>query len=219
VEKLAAAHADELDRRDEHQAQRVEELVAERQADQHNRFGDLQIQIGDLQSQLVCAMAEQAQTAALQSKTAVALEESQRERARLEALLTELMAHQSRVTAAMEAQRVRAEQAEQTLADTATDRNDLAKSIADLQVELQHVDARLRGLEPLAAGGRLARDLGSELSATVAAIDGRARHLLAHSTLDAAYRREVETLRAETLAALSLARQITLRKTHEAAED
>jgi chromosome segregation ATPase len=178
----------------------------------------VQSQLADLQSQLALLMADKAQAAAQQARTAAALDESQRERTRLDGLLADLMTHQTRMTAALETQRARAQQAEQALTDTTTSRDELSKTIADLQVELQTVSTRLRALEPLAAGGRLARELGSELSAALAAIDGRTRHLLTHSALDADYRREAETLRAEALAALSLARQVASRRAFEVTE-
>jgi hypothetical protein len=123
------------------------------------------------------------------------------------------------MTSALETQRVRAQQAEQALGEATCSRDELAKTIADLHVELQTVTTRLRAIEPLAAGGRLARELGSELSAALAAIDGRTRHLLTHSALDADYRREVETLRAEAFAAQSLARLVTSRKAFEVTEE
>ena len=122
------------------------------------------------------------------------------------------------MTAALETQRTRAQQAEQALGEATTGRDQLVKTIADLQLELQTFSTRLRTLEPLAATGRLARDLGSELGAMLAGIDGRTRHLLTHSDLTADYRREVETLRAEAFAALSLARQVSSRKLFEATE-
>src|SRR5205814_395685 len=123
IEKIVSGHAAEIARRDAQQHQLVEELVAEKQADHRTRLVDMQAQIADLQSQLAMAMAERAQSVALQTKTAAALEESQRERARLDGLVTELMAHQTRVAAAGQSQRARAEQAEQALGDSTLSKN------------------------------------------------------------------------------------------------
>ena len=218
VERINAQHQSELAARDERLQQRVEEMVAQRQANPRTRMVDLQSQLGDLQSQLALLMADKVQAAAQQARTAATLDESQRERTRLDGLLAELVNHQARITSALETQRARAQQAEQALGEATTGRDQLVKTIANLQLELQTVNARLRALEPLAASGRLARDLGSELSAMIAGIDGRTRHLLTHSNLTADYRREVETLRAEAFAALSLARQVSSRKLFEATE-
>jgi len=163
-------------------------------------------------------MADNAQAAAQQARTTAALEESQRERVRLDGLLADLTTHQSRIASSLEAERARVQHAEQALGAVTSGREGLVKTIADLHAELQMVTTRLCAFEPLAAGGRLARDLGSELTAMLAAIDGRTRHLLTHSDLTADYRGEVETLRAEAVAALSLARQVTPRKPLEVTE-
>jgi PAS domain-containing protein len=99
-------------------------------------------------------------------------------------------------------------EAEHGLAEAASRERQIAKVLADHRVELRSLDEAVRILESLAAGGRMAREVGRELQAAVGAVDARAKSLLALSALDASERHEIETLRSEALHAASLVRQI-----------
>ena len=84
----------------------------------------------------------------------------------------------------------------------------MAKELADHRVELQSMDLNMRQLAPLAASGRLALEVGRELSKVAETIDGRAAGLLAQCPLEAASRSEIEALRSEAIHARSLVNQI-----------
>ena len=100
-------------------------------------------------------------------------------------------------------------ESDRSLGEAMFKKNQIAKTLADQRVELDEWREAARGLEPLAAAGRLALHISRELHEMVASLDDRARFLLSVSSLDATHRPEVEQLRVEAMRAASLARQLT----------
>jgi len=139
----------------------------------------------------------------LQAELALSMADQQR----VQALLAQSEAEQKRLVAEYAADRG---QAERALGEAMLKKNQILKVLADQRVELRQLADNSRSLEPLAAAGRLAVDVGRELQELTAEIDSRARFLLSLSTLESSYRSELETLRAEAIRAASLARQFTL---------
>jgi hypothetical protein len=87
-------------------------------------------------------------------------------------------------------------------------RAELGQALADHRVDLQSMDENARNLEPLAAAGRLALEVGRELQTVVASLVARARSLLAQCSPEAADRQEIEALRGDAIRAASLTRYI-----------
>jgi PAS domain S-box-containing protein len=100
------------------------------------------------------------------------------------------------------------------MADAARHASDRER--ANFRVELDGAHAAARQLTPMAAAGRLAIDVAGELTTLVGKIDARTSQLLGESTLDTAFRKDVEALRADTILAQSLAAQILQRRLDEA---
>jgi len=115
-------------------------------------------------------------------------------------------AHQMRLTADYAADRLRAKR---EVADAMVEQNRMMKSLVDDNVELRHLRESARALESLAAIGRLAREIGGELHATIDQLNAHSTSLLTLTPLDATHRAGVETLRLDALRAAGLARQLT----------
>jgi hypothetical protein len=131
------------------------------------------------------------------------------EHERLQALLDHNQADRARLIAEFTADRT---QAERALSDTLVSKKKLLKALADQQGDFQRAEDNLRALEPMAAAGRLALELIRELQNAVLAVDTRTSALLRLSVLEAAYRQDVEALRADAQWALSLTRQLVQTK-------
>jgi chromosome segregation ATPase len=126
---------------------------------------------------------------------------------RLQMLLAESEAHQMRLTADYSAERLRTRR---ELADAIGEHNRVMKTLVDDNVELRHVRDSARALESLAATGRLAREIGSELHGTIDQLNAHSTELLTLTSLEAVHRAGVEALRLDALRAAELARQLML---------
>ena len=139
----------------------------------------------------------------LQGELALAMVEQKR----LKTLLSRSQADQRQLAAEHTADRA---ETERTLGQAILKKNQMLKAFADEKVELQRLQDAARELEPLAAAGRLAIDIGAEFQALASEVDARAKFLLGLCSLDVDYRAEMETLRTDALRAASLARQLAL---------
>jgi PAS domain S-box-containing protein len=133
------------------------------------------------------------------------LEQALAGRQRLAAMLDEREIGHQQIDAEHAATRAGMQQA---LAAAILKQTEMQKALADQRVELQTVEENARGLELLAAAGRVALAVGREMQTVVAALDARTQHLLVESALDAGNRHVIEALRVDAIEASSLARQI-----------
>ncbi len=175
-----AAHQRHMDE----QAEARQALVDQHEVDVLLRQQEAQQQTSDLRTQLEASAAEQQ---------------------RLAGLLDEHDAQHDRAVADYDAER---SLFERSLEDAASIQQRMKKALADYQVEHQSMDLITKELAPLAATGRLAHELGSELKGIVAAIDARAASLLAECPLESSTRKEIEALRSDAIRAAALALQM-----------
>jgi chromosome segregation ATPase len=181
--------------------------------------------LADAEAQLARALEEQRQLAAtidgyradrqkledLQEVVALAVDD----RKRVTTLLARAEADQQRLAAEHAADR---QAVERTLGEAIFKKNQLLKTLADQRVELQQWFDQACALEPLAAAGRLAVDVGGELDAALAAVADRTEFILSLSHLETSYRAEVESLRTDALRASSLARQLATSRPERTSE-
>ena len=122
-----------------------------------------------------------------------------------EASLREAETSRQQLAVDHDAERARFEEA---LGTAVARHKESEKALADHRVELQSMDLAFRRVEPFAAAGRLATDVAHELLTAVADIDARAACLLAECPVESSNREEVEQLRADSVRAAALTRQI-----------
>ena len=173
--------------RDTSAPRRLEAALQEREASRQHE---------DLRTELEQALAERQRLGAL-------LREHEADRQRLmaeHAQVQQNLAEEHQLALLLKEREVR-----QMLANL---RAELGQALADHRVDLQSMDENARNLEPLAAAGRLALEVGRELQTVVAALAARARSLLAQCPPEAADRQEIEALRGEAIRAASLTRYI-----------
>ncbi|GAC1457052.1 MAG: hypothetical protein PVSMB1_06790 [Gemmatimonadaceae bacterium] len=127
------------------------------------------------------------------------------EQRRLATCLEEAESVRRNITAQLSAER---EEHDRVLEAATLTQTKMSKELADHRVELQSMDVGMRQLVPLAASGRLALEVGRELSKIAETMDVRAAGLLAQCPLEAASRSEIEALRSEAIQARSLVSQI-----------
>lgn len=174
--------------------QRLATLLDERE-DHHQRV------IAEHAGELAAELAKLRQTLAEEHQLALLLKE-QEGRRRLDGQRSELEQGRAEV--------------EQALAAAVKKEAEIKKALADQRVALQSVDENARNLEWLAAAGRTALAVGRELETTMAAVDARAEHLLAQTSLEADNRHVIEALRSDAIGAALLARQIVQASTDSA---
>jgi hypothetical protein len=99
---------------------------------------------------------------------------------------------------------------EQLAADALSARDRAIKTAADHQVAVQAFSEQVRRLSQLAAAGRAARDIASELQALVWNTDVITARVLGECPVDHPTRGDVELLRADAIRAAALAGELLL---------
>jgi DNA repair exonuclease SbcCD ATPase subunit len=143
--------------------------------------------------------------AALRTVLDVAAEEHRRVETALRMQLDETNGECRRLTAALEASEDRAEK---QAADAGSASDQSVKTAADQLVVLQALTEQVRRLSPLAAAGRAAREISSELQDLVKGADAVATRVLAETPLDHPTRGDVESFRADAIQAAALADEL-----------
>ncbi|PYR45971.1 MAG: hypothetical protein DMF89_23830 [Acidobacteria bacterium] len=93
-------------------------------------------------------------------------------------------------------------------ADSEAERARLARTLADHDVTVQALADQARRLAPLAAAGRVARDVAAQLQDMIQDVDVRTTRILAQCPLDAPTRGDLERLRARAISAGLLTHEV-----------
>jgi hypothetical protein len=144
--------------------------------------------------------------AALRTVLDVAAEEHRRVETAMRVQLDEANGECRRLAAALEASEDRAKK---QAADAGSASDQAVKTAADQLVVLQALTGQVRRLSPLAAAGRAACEISSELQDLVKGADAIATRVLAETPLDHPTRGDIESLRADAIQAAALADELS----------
>ena len=211
LDALVARHEIELHAAEQAVRQRDEDVVSEQQ----QALARLEAEHASTRKELAHALADRLRLDAAihdleqrQKQLAASRAEDLSHALQLEQALTNerraLETLEQEKAAAIEAHRVHIART----ADTEAERVRLTRAVADHDVTVQALADQARRLAPLAAAGRVARDVASQLQAAIQDVDVRAGRMLAQCPLDAPTRADLERLRARAISASVLAHEV-----------